>query len=64
MLSVDSVFSSSSFQDSQPVKIKEEGLEELIENVSSDSGQFRDDPDQDDGDDPDYQVKSINASII
>lgn len=60
MLSLDSVFSSS--QDSQPVKIKEEGLEELIENVSSDSGQFRDD--QDDGDDPDYQVKSINTSII
>lgn len=46
------------------MKIKEEGLEELIENVSSDSAQFRDDPDQDDGDDPDYQVKSINASII
>lgn len=44
------------------MKIKEEGLEELIENVSSDSGQFRDD--QDDGDDPDYQVKSINTSII
>lgn len=43
-------------QDSvQPVKIKEEGLEGLAELVSFGSGQLRDE--QEDGDDPDYQVK-------
>lgn len=42
--------------------IKEEGLEAFTDHASSDSGQFRDDPDQDDGDDPDYQVEFINGS--
>lgn len=43
-------------QDSvQPVKVKEEGLEGLAELVSFGSGQLRDE--QEDGNDPDYQVK-------
>ena len=36
----------------QPVIIKEEGLEAFADQASSDSGQNRDDPGQDDDDDP------------
>lgn len=36
--------------------IKEEGLEAFADQASSDSGQNKDDPGQDDDDDPDYQV--------
>lgn len=55
----------SSSQDSvQPVIIKEEGLEALADQASSDSGQYRDDPGQDDGDDPDYQVDFMDPSFI
>lgn len=36
--------------------IKEEGWEACDDRVSPYSSQLRDEPDQDDGDDPDYQV--------
>ena len=36
--------------------IKEEGLEALADQASSDSGQYREEPGQDNDDDPDYQV--------
>ncbi len=65
MLSLKSVNILSSSQDSvQPVIIKEEGLEAFADQASSDSGQYRDDPGQDDGDDPDYQVDFTNTSLI
>lgn len=44
--------------------IKEEGLEALADQASSDSGQYRDDPSQDDGDDPDYQVDLSHTSTL
>lgn len=44
--------------------IKEEGLEALAVQASSDSGQNKDDPGQDDADDPDYQVDFTNTSFI
>lgn len=55
----------SSSQDSvQRVEIKEEGFEECDDHTSTDSGQFRNDPEQDDGDDPDYQVAFSIIYII
>ncbi|XP_069574417.1 zinc finger and SCAN domain-containing protein 22-like isoform X2 [Brachyistius frenatus] len=41
----------------EPVIIKEEGPEGLADQASSDSGHYRNDPRQDDDDDPDYQVE-------
>ena len=64
MLSVKCVHVLSSSQDNiQSVIIKEEGLEALADQASSDSGQYRDDRGQDDGDDPDYQVNFTNTSF-
>lgn len=61
-LKYDHILSSS--QDSvQPVIIKEERLEALADEVSSDSSQYRDEPAQD-NDDPDYQVDFTNTSFI
>jgi len=47
-----------------PVIIKEEGLEALADQMSSDSGPHRDHPDQDDDDDPDYQVDFASTQFI
>ncbi|XP_008302107.1 uncharacterized protein LOC103373879 [Stegastes partitus] len=52
------------YEDSiQPVIIKEEGLEGLADQASSDSGPYRDEPGQDDDDDPDYQVGFTGTSL-
>lgn len=44
--------------------IKEEGLEAIPDQASSDSGQNRGDPAQDDDDDPDYQVVFTDPYFI
>lgn len=44
--------------------IKEEGLEVFADQVSSDSGQYRDEPGQEEADDLDYQVDFTNTSFI
>lgn len=58
----------------QPVIIKEEGVEAFVDQAfadqafadqaSSDSGQYREDPGQEDDDDPDYQVDFAWSQFI